>query len=162
MSETINAIKETGCCPFFHPEKMDGQELVFADKLFLKDHINSFFYIPLNYGKVMEKNFALIEKNHAMPKEQLVLSGETSMWRSDVYIAIDKAIAGAQLTKLPGTFLAKVFQGSYKRMGSFIDSMKAYVKSRGKEMRKMYFYYPYCPKCAKTYGKNYVVIFAKV
>ncbi|MGE5758418.1 MAG: hydrolase [Sideroxydans sp.] len=29
-------------------------------------------------------------------------------------------------------------------------------------MRKLYFYYTTCPKCAKKYGKNYVVILAEV
>ena len=27
---------------------------------------------------------------------------------------------------------------------------------------KLYFYYPTCPKCAKKYRKNYVVIMAKI
>ena len=26
----------------------------------------------------------------------------------------------------------------------------------------IFYYYPTCPKCAKKYGKNYVVIFAKI
>jgi hypothetical protein len=40
--------------------------------------------------------------------------------------------------------------------------MKAYVEAQGKELKKMYFYYTTCPKCAKEYGKNYVVILAQV
>ena len=30
------------------------------------------------------------------------------------------------------------------------------------DLIKMYFYYPTCPKCSKQYGKNYVVILAKI
>jgi len=40
--------------------------------------------------------------------------------------------------------------------------MKDYVKSKGKKIKELYFYYTTCPKCAKHYGKNYVVAFAQV
>ena len=40
--------------------------------------------------------------------------------------------------------------------------MKRYVKSQGKELKKMYFFYTTCPACAKVYGKNYTVILAAV
>jgi len=40
--------------------------------------------------------------------------------------------------------------------------MKAYVESKKRKMENMYFFYTTCPKCAEHYGKNYVVILAKV
>ena len=40
--------------------------------------------------------------------------------------------------------------------------MAGYVKAKRRELKKMYFFYTTCPKCAKVYGKNYVVLFAKV
>jgi hypothetical protein len=40
--------------------------------------------------------------------------------------------------------------------------MAEYVKVRGKEMKKLYFSYTTCSRCAKVYGKNYVVLFARV
>jgi hypothetical protein len=40
--------------------------------------------------------------------------------------------------------------------------MLEYVKSKGKTMKRMYFFYTTCPACAKAYGKNYVVILAEV
>ena len=36
------------------------------------------------------------------------------------------------------------------------------VESKAKEFKKMYFFYTTCPKCAKFYGKNYIVILAEV
>jgi NMD protein affecting ribosome stability and mRNA decay len=39
--------------------------------------------------------------------------------------------------------------------------MKGFVRSKGKDVRKMYFFYTTCPKCAKKYGKNYVAILAQ-
>jgi len=40
--------------------------------------------------------------------------------------------------------------------------MKGYVTSKGKELKKMYFFYTTCPKCAEFYGKNYTVVLAQV
>jgi hypothetical protein len=40
--------------------------------------------------------------------------------------------------------------------------MKSYVKAKGKALQKLYFFYTTCPKCAKKYGKNYVVLLAQV
>jgi hypothetical protein len=40
--------------------------------------------------------------------------------------------------------------------------MKEYVASKKKAMAKLYFFYTTCPKCAQAYGKNYVVLLAKV
>jgi len=47
-------------------------------------------------------------------------------------------------------------------MRKWIDEMKGFVQSRGKEIQKLYFYYTTCPKCAKKYGKNYVAILAQI
>ncbi|HRH65157.1 MAG TPA: hypothetical protein PLU53_02555 [Bacteroidia bacterium] len=152
---------ETGCCPRFNAEPWQEKEIIFKEKLFLKDHVTSIFHIPLNFGKVMEKNMELIEHAGAKSKEQIVLSEEKSPWRSDVHIAIDKEIPKAELEKISGTFFSKVFEGSYNEMGKFVEQMHSYVKSKGKEAKKLFFYYPYCPKCAKAYGKNYIVILAQ-
>lgn len=47
---------ETGCCPRFDPEPWDKKEVTFDDRLFVRDHVTSFFHIPLNFGKVMVRN----------------------------------------------------------------------------------------------------------
>ncbi len=54
------------------------------------------------------------------------------------------------------------FEGPYKNMGVWVKEMRGYVKSKGKELKKMYFFYTTCPKCAQYYGKNYTVILAQV
>jgi len=40
--------------------------------------------------------------------------------------------------------------------------MQAYVEKKNKKIKKLYFSYTSCPKCAKAYGKNYVVLFAQI
>ena len=73
-----------------------------------------------------------------------------------------KPIAECHDVKLTGNFLSKVFEGSYKNMKKWVKEMDEYVKSKGKETKRNYFFYPTCPKCSKKYGKNYVVILAEI
>ncbi len=153
---------ETGCCPRFNPEPWDEKEITWQDKLFIKDHVRSFLHIPLNFGKVVVKNMEMIEATDAFAPQPLMLSEEKSLWGSDVYIAVSKEVPRTEMTKISGTFLTKVFEGPYKNAGKWAKEMEAYVKSKGKEIKKMYFFYTTCPKCAEVYGKNYTVLLAKV
>ena len=159
---TQNETSETGCCPRFNPEAWEEKEITWTEKLFVKDKVRSFLHIPLNFGQVMVKNMAKIQEAGASAKETIVLSGEESMWGSDIYIAVEKDFPGSNVAKISGTFLTKVFEGPYKDMGKWIRDMNSYVASKGKTTKKMFFYYTTCPKCAKVYGKNYVVILAEV
>ena len=40
--------------------------------------------------------------------------------------------------------------------------MLEFVKSQGKELKELFTFCMTCPKCAKKYGKNYVVLFARI
>jgi hypothetical protein len=153
---------ETGCCPRFDPGPWDSKEISMKDRLFLKDHVRSILHIPLNFDKVMVKDMELIKEAGALSPQPLMLSDENSLWGSDVYIAVNKEIPGAQMEKISGTFLTKVFEGPYKNAGKWAKEMKEYVNSKGKELKKMYFFYTTCPKCAEFYGKNYTVVLAQV
>jgi len=150
------------CCPKFEPEPWNEREINWRDKRFVKDRVRSFLHIPLNFGSVMKRNMALIEAAGAKSDEPIVLSDENSLWGADVYIAVTKDVSGAATTTLSGTFLSKVFEGPYQNVRKWIEEMKRFVASRGKEIKKLYCYYTTCPKCAKKYGKNYVVILAQV
>ena len=160
--EKLNEQTETGCCPRFNPEPWEEKEITFKDKLFVKDSVRSFLHIPLNFGRVMTKNMVKIEAIGAMMPDPLVLSDEKSMWKSDLYIAVSKEVPDAEMVRLSGTFLTKAFEGSYKDMSKWIKAMHQFVSSRGKETKKLYFFYTTCPKCAKVYGKNYTVLLAEV
>lgn len=157
-----NRIKETGCCPIFDPEPWDQKEVDWQDKLFIKDHVASFLHIPLNFGKVVTRNIKMIEGAEASDPQNLMLSDEKSLWGSDIYIAVSKEVPGAKQERVSGTFLTKVFEGGYQNAGKWAKEMESYVRSKGKEIKKMYFWYTTCPKCAKVYGKNYTVILALV
>ncbi|MDD5041156.1 MAG: hypothetical protein PHX87_00530 [Candidatus Peribacteraceae bacterium] len=152
----------TGCCDPFDPAPWEDKEITWNNKLFVKDHVTSFLHIPLNMGKVVTRNMKLIEKAGAESPVQLMLSDEKSLWGADIYIDVSKNVPGAQMSALSGTFLTKVFEGPYKNVGKWAKEMEEYVERRGKKLTKMYFCYTTCPKCAKAYGKNYVVLFAQI
>ena len=158
----FNENGETGCCPKFNPAPWEEKEINWKDKLFIKNHVRSFFHIPINFGSVMAKSMKKIIDAGALEKDFLTLSDEKSLWTSDLYISVSKPFPEAQLEKISGTFLTKVFEGSYKNVGQWIKDTKEWVRSKGKEVTKLYFFYTTCPKCAKVYGKNYVVILAKI
>ena len=154
--------KTDECCPRFDPKPWDEVTLTWKDKRFVKDHVTSFLHIPLNFGKVMKRNVETIEAVDAGPEIMVVLSDENSLWGADVYIEVTKDIPGASMATISGTFLSKVFEGPYRNMRRWIEEMRAFVQNKGKSLQKMYFFYTTCPKCAKEYGRNYVVILAQV
>ena len=63
---------------------------------------------------------------------------------------------------MTGEFLTKVFEGPYKNVPKWIREMEAYVEGKSRRIKKTYFFYTTCPKCAKTYGKNYMVAVSEV
>jgi len=128
----------------------------------MKDRVLSFFHIPLNFGAIMKRNMALIDQAGAGIEPTMVLSDENSLWGADVYIETSKDVPGAQMAEISGTFLCKVFEGPYRNVPTWIEAIKTFVQGKGKSVRKLYFYYTTCPKCARKYGKNYVVILAQV
>ena len=150
------------CCPKFDPEPWDGKELQWHDKRFVKDRVTSFMRIPLNFGAVMTRSVGRIEAADAKPETMVVLSDENSPWGADVYLEVTKDVPGADMATISGTFLSKVFEGPYGNMRKWIREMKDFVQSEGKSPQDLYFFYTTCPKCAKKYGKHYVVILAKV
>lgn len=153
---------ETGCCPRFNPEPWNEKELIWQDKLFIKDHVKSFLRIPLNFGQVIVKNMEKIKSADALTVEPLMLSDENSLWGADIYIETTKEIPNSKMVKISGTFLCKVFEGPFQNIGQWLKAMDEFVTSKGKKAEKIYFFYTTCPKCAKFYGKNYIVILAKV
>ncbi len=150
------------CCLKFDPGPWDEKEITWENKLFLKDRVRSFFHIPLNFGAVMKRAVTLIEAADAKSEDMIVLSDENSLWGADVYVNVTKDVEGAQMATLSGTFVSKVFEGPFKNMGTWIKDMHAYMAAKDQETKKLWFYYTTCPKCAKKYGKNYVVILAQV
>ena len=153
---------EKECCPKFDPAPWQERWLTLDGKKFAKARVRSFLRIPLNFGAVMARNMAAIRAAGAEAKGMLVLSDENSLWGADVYLEVAKDFSGAEMAPIQGTFLAQAYEGPYRDISKWIADIRGRVAAKGKTLRKLLFYYTTCPKCAKQYGRNYVVLFAQV
>ena len=153
---------EPECCPEFNPAAWDNQVIEWDQKRFIKGRVCTFMFMPLNFGGAMRKMNALAGKAGADIPDWLCLSDHTSKWNMDIYLAVDEAIPGEDNATLTGEFYSKVYEGSFKDTGKWCEDFKSIVKSKNKSIEKLYMWYTTCPKCAKKYGKNYVVILGKM
>lgn len=153
----------TNCCPKFQPQDWDGLELHFKDKLFVKAKTRSIFHIPINIGAVYPKTFADIKEANAYRDDNfIVLSYDPSAWTGEHYFSVTKEVPGHEMVKITGEFLTKVFEGPFKNAPKWEKEMEIYIEGRGRQVKKTYFFYTTCPKCAKVYGMNYVVAVSEV
>jgi len=150
------------CCPRFDPGPWDEKELSWKDRKFVKDRVRSVLHVPINFGSVMKRNMQRIEAMGAKADDMIVLTDENSLWGADVYISVSRRVPNVENVTISGTFLSKVFEGPYQNVRTWIEETRRSVASHGKDLKKLYCYYTTCPKCAKKYGKNYVVILAQV
>jgi hypothetical protein len=158
----MEPIQEDICCPPFDPAQWDGKILTWTDKKFIKDSVFTLFYMPMNFGTVMRRTDKLIKAAGGSVPDYLMLSDHTSKWNMDIYIAVDKEIPGTQNTTMSGTFISKVYEGPYKETGNWHKDFGKWCTSQNYKPGKYYMWYTTCPKCAKKYGKNYVVIVAEI
>jgi hypothetical protein len=152
----------TGCCAPLDAPRWEGKRLTWIEKSFVRGHMRAFMHVPLNFGSVMRRLHADIAAAAAYAEEPLWLTDELSRWGSDVFVAVDRDVPGAEMARLSGTFLTKVFEGPYRDAGKWVERMKAYVAEQGEALERIYFFYPTCPDCAKKLGKNQAVLFARV
>lgn len=150
------------CCPRFDPGLWQDKELTWKGKRFVKDRVRSFLHIPLNFGAVMVRNMRKIEAAGAKANDTIVLCDENSLWGADVYISVPAEIPNGDNVTISGTFVSKVFEGPYQNVRKWIPETRQFVDSKGKQIQRLFCYYTTCPKCARKYGKNYVVILAQV
>jgi hypothetical protein len=155
-------MNENECCPKFDPLPWDGKILDWNNKKFIKEKVTTFFYIPLNFNGVMKKLDEKIRKNNATIPDGVCLSEHTSKWNMDVYLAVDKDIPGENIISLNGRFLSKVYEGPFQDTDKWCKDFEKFAISKSEKISKWYMWYTTCPKCAKKYGKNYVVIIAQV
>lgn len=150
------------CCPKFDPAPWDGKIFEWDNKKFIKGKVFTFFYMPINFGSVVKKLNAKVRESGAKFEDNMGLSDHTSKWNMDLYLAVDKEISGAENATLSGKFYSKVYEGNFKETGNWCKDFESIVGDRGMNVKKWYMWYTTCPKCAKKWGKNYVVIIAQV
>lgn len=162
--KTYTDKNETGCCPVPNIKDWEEATVTWKEKKFIKDTTFNVFHIPLNMGQVIGRSWKKIKaaKAETPTNEWLMLSYDPSLWKGEHYFAVTKEVPDAENVTISGTFLTKVFEGEYKEAGNWEKEMEEYVRSKKKDLKKLYFFYTTCPKCAKHYGKNYTIAFAQV
>jgi hypothetical protein len=150
------------CCPKFDPAPWEDKILQWENKKFIKDKVFTLFYMPVNFGSVITRMMKKVEAAGAETPGNIGLSDHTSKWNMDIYLAVDKDIPGAENVALSGKFFSKVYEGKFSDTGKWCRDFADQAKAKGLEIKKMYMWYTTCPKCAKKYGKNYVVIVGEV
>jgi hypothetical protein len=156
---------ETGCCPRFHPKHWDEKTFIFDDMKFAKATAKSFMYMPLNFSKMMTQAQENIDKAGANdPERYFILSQDDSKWHSSHYFKVVKNVPGMEMKTIKGHFMSKVVAGDFKDMPKMIKDFEKYLDDQDQslDMKDFYAFYTTCPTCAKHYGVNYMVFFARV
>jgi hypothetical protein len=151
----------TECCPKFNPAPWEDKFFEWNNKKFVKDKVFTLFYMPINFGSVIKKLDAKVREVGAKFEDNMGLSDHTSKWNMDLYLAVDKEVPEAQNVTLSGKYYSKVYEGDFKETGKWCNNFESIIKSKGMNVKKWYMWYTTCPKCAKKWGKNYVVIIGK-
>lgn len=152
----------TGCCPIFDPAPWNEKSFTWENKRFIKARVFSFFYIPINFGKVITRLMKLCEANNAKCLDWMCLSDHTSKWNMNIYLAVDKEVPGVENVFLSGNFYSKSYEGDFKETGNWCKDYNAHLASKNLKVNHLFMWYTTCPKCSKHYGKNPVVIVGNV
>lgn len=153
-----DSVNLTGCCPRFNPEGWDGAEMHFEDKPFLRATTRSIAHVPLDMGPVFTRALGHAEAAGALdPHQSLVLSRDLSAFRGEHLFAVTRPVPDEEMTTLSGDFTTRVFEGPYSEVRHWHRQLEEEAAAKGRPAGAIWFYYTTCPKCAKVYGKNYVI-----
>lgn len=155
------------CCPKFEIEKWDKKTFNWESKKFIKDTMLEFFHIPFPsaIGKKITRMWKAVEQTGASApnkEETLILFRDPTPFRGEIYIAVEKDVPKENNVIISGNFASRVFDGGYNAIPKFIKEMEEYLAETGKKAKDYYIHYAYCPKCAKKFGHNYMILFAKI
>ncbi|MHA6265661.1 hydrolase [uncultured Aliiroseovarius sp.] len=153
----------TGCCPRFKPETWDGLTLHLRDKPFVRAATKSVLHIPMNMGSTFTRVFEHMKDAGAYDEANfVVMSRDLSPWTAEHLFAADTPVKHEEMTTLSGDFITKVFEGSFREAKDWHAQMQDLAEKQGTKDAVVWFFYTTCPRCAKTYGKNYVVGLAQL
>jgi len=160
IPNTYTNKNETGCCAVPDITEWDQKEITLENQKFIRMYTKSFLYVPLNMSKIMTLLQRVVEDAAASmpPNKALILSRDVSPWKAEQLYAVTKPVEGSDNITLDGTFITKVYEGPYSNAKKWLKALQFFLSSKDKTIDKTYFFYTTCPKCAKQYGKNYVIV----
>lgn len=160
-----NFIKE--CCPKFDVNEWDRRRLHWDDKKFVKDSISTFFHFSLPFvtGRRIKKIWKTIEKANAVESNRentLILFRDISAFKTEIYISVAKNVLGMDNVFISGDFISRIFDGKPRQIPKFIEEMNQCLTEIKESAKDYYVHYVYCPKCARKFKHNYLILFAKI
>lgn len=161
---TYTEINETGCCAIAAVEGWDRTVVHFEDKRFIRMLTRSVLHMPLNMASVMTALDMAAEGAGAQmpPTEAMCLTRDLSPWRSEQLYAVSRPVEGVENVTLTGDFAARAFEGPYRKAGEWAAGVRAYAEELGRPVTDVYVLYATCPSCAKHYGRNDVIVLARL
>lgn len=154
------------CCPLFQPQKWNDVQHMWNGKHFLVETIPEIFHVPLpgTYPKAIQRMWKRAQDAGVAPKpnEFLLLTQDPTAFKSELYMSVTGEVPGGTNVKFTGTFYSKVFEGRYSDIRKFIHQMEQSLDANRMFAKKHYIYFPYCPKCARKYGHNYIVVVSEL
>lgn len=157
------SINETGCCPKFDPEGWDGRHLHFKDMPFVRATTRSLLHVPINMGTVFTRVQQNIEDAGAAPTDgYLVLSRDLSSTEAEHLFAVSRDVPQEEMVTLSGEYMTRVFEGPYRHAKNWVHDMEVAAEAAGHTAKRVFMFYTTCPKCARAYGKNYIVGIAEI
>lgn len=148
----------TGCCPKFNPQGWDGRYLHFKNKPFVKATTRGLLHVPINMGPVFTRVQEHIEDAGAQdPDGYFVLSRDLSATEAEHFFAVTCDVDDEEMMLLSGDFMTRVFEGPYRQAKTWVHEMETAAEAAGKRAKRTFMFYTTCPKCARAYGKNYII-----
>lgn len=126
------------CCPKFDPAPWDDQIIEWQNVKFVKEKVFTILYMPVNFGSVMVKLDKKMQAAGVNFVGGLCLSDHTSMWKMDLYAAVDKELPGAENVTLSGRFYSRVYEGPFKDTGKWCKDYQKVCSEKGYKIKKMY------------------------
>jgi hypothetical protein len=80
----------------------------------------------------------------------------------DLLLAVDLQVADAENVTLSGRFFSKVYEGPFRDASKWHKDFKASAEAKGFSIKRTFTWYTTCPKCAKKYAANYVVLLGQI
>lgn len=95
-------------------------------------------------------------------EDTLILFRDPTPFKGEIYISVEKDVPTENNVVISGSFVSRVFDGGYNAIPKFVKIMDEYLTKIGKKAKDYYIHYAYCPKCAKKFGHNYMILFAEI
>jgi len=154
------------CCPRFDPKPWEGVIHNWDNKPFLTASAPQIFHMPIPgiYGIKVAGLWEDAKRLGIAPEANdfLMLSLDPSPWKTILMLSVTGTKQGAPIDTLSGKFISKTYDGPYSEVPKYLADFEEFAHENHLHIGDVYFYYTTCPKCAKKYGHNYIVLFGKI